>query len=219
MRRRLSGVDQIVAGSLRPRFVSSRMAVVIDSWNILPEVRNLPVGKKIERVARPLDFAQSIFLQRQTPFMRSLTAALLLTAVASRRAIAQPTQPDSTNDPYRWLEEMTGARAMDWVKSENARTNAVLEKDPRYTGNDASALTLAQTSDRLPFVSFIGGKLYNFWPDAQHARKFAAKRADMMLPYLFYEVIEGGHGSGANAEQQAHTSALEYTYFMRQLMR
>jgi len=52
----------------------------------------------------------------------------------------------------------------------------------------------------------------------QHARKFAAKMADMGKPYLFYEVIEGGHGAGANIEQRAHTSALEYTYFTRQLM-
>jgi prolyl oligopeptidase len=52
----------------------------------------------------------------------------------------------------------------------------------------------------------------------QHARKFAAKMADLGKPYLFYEVIEGGHGAGANIEQRAHTSALEYTYFARQLM-
>lgn len=38
-------------------------------------------------------------------------------------------------------------------------------------------------------------------------------------PYFFYEVTEGGHGAGANLKEQAHTSALEYTYFARQLMR
>jgi prolyl oligopeptidase len=52
----------------------------------------------------------------------------------------------------------------------------------------------------------------------QHARKYAAKMAAMGDPYLFYEVIEGGHGSGANLKERAHTSALEYTYFARQLM-
>jgi prolyl oligopeptidase len=52
----------------------------------------------------------------------------------------------------------------------------------------------------------------------QHARKFAAKMAEMGLPYYFFEVIEGGHGSGANIAQQVHTTALEYTYFARQLM-
>ncbi len=52
----------------------------------------------------------------------------------------------------------------------------------------------------------------------QHARKFAAKLAAMNDPYLFYEVTEGGHGSGANLQERAFTSALEMTYFIRKLM-
>jgi prolyl oligopeptidase len=52
----------------------------------------------------------------------------------------------------------------------------------------------------------------------QHARKFAAKLSAMGVPYLFYEVIEGGHGSGANLKESAHTSALEWTYFTMKLM-
>ena len=52
----------------------------------------------------------------------------------------------------------------------------------------------------------------------QHARKFAAKLASMHKPYLFYEVIEGGHGAGANLKERAHTSALEWTYFTKKLM-
>ena len=52
----------------------------------------------------------------------------------------------------------------------------------------------------------------------QHARKFAARLSEYGIPYYYYEVIEGGHGSGANQKERAHTSALEYTYFTRQLM-
>lgn len=52
----------------------------------------------------------------------------------------------------------------------------------------------------------------------QHARKFAAKLSAMNIPYLFYEVTEGGHGSGASLKERAHTTALEMTYFTRQLM-
>ena len=52
----------------------------------------------------------------------------------------------------------------------------------------------------------------------QHARKFAAKLAAMGVPYLFHEVVEGGHGAGANLRESAHTQALEYTYFARRLM-
>jgi prolyl oligopeptidase len=52
----------------------------------------------------------------------------------------------------------------------------------------------------------------------QHARKFAAKLGEMGIPYYFYEVHEGGHGSGANAKEQAFTDALQFTYFARKLM-
>jgi prolyl oligopeptidase len=52
----------------------------------------------------------------------------------------------------------------------------------------------------------------------EHARKFAAKLAAMDVRYLFYEVSEGGHGSGANLSERAHTNALEWTYFTQKLM-
>ncbi len=52
----------------------------------------------------------------------------------------------------------------------------------------------------------------------QHARKFAAKLDSMGIPFLFYEVTEGGHGSGANLRERAFTSALEMTYLVRTLM-
>jgi prolyl oligopeptidase len=40
----------------------------------------------------------------------------------------------------------------------------------------------------------------------------------MGVSYLFYEVNEGGHGSGANLSERAHTNALEWTYFTQKLM-
>jgi prolyl oligopeptidase len=52
----------------------------------------------------------------------------------------------------------------------------------------------------------------------QHARKFAARLSEYGVPYYYYEVIEGGHGAGANLKERAHTSAVEYVYFARQLM-
>ncbi len=52
----------------------------------------------------------------------------------------------------------------------------------------------------------------------QHARKFAARLSEYGIPYYYYEVIEGGHGSGANQKEKAHTNAVEYLYFTRQLM-
>ena len=51
----------------------------------------------------------------------------------------------------------------------------------------------------------------------QHARKFAARLAQLGQPYLFYEVIEGGHGAGATLVEQSAMNAREFTYFARKL--
>ncbi len=51
-----------------------------------------------------------------------------------------------------------------------------------------------------------------------HARKFAAKMEEMNKPFLYQEIIEGGHGAGADLKEQARTWAIEYTYFARKLM-
>ena len=50
-----------------------------------------------------------------------------------------------------------------------------------------------------------------------HARKFAARMAELGLPYLFYEDTAGGHGADGNVEQVARLRALEMTYFARAL--
>ena len=100
--------------------------------------------------------------------MRSLVLVAWC-AVLPSAALAQAAKPDTT-DPYLWLEEMNGARAMEWVKAENAKTMAVLEKDPRWETIYNAALTMAQAKDRLPYVSYLGGELYNFWQDSAHVR-------------------------------------------------
>jgi prolyl oligopeptidase len=75
----------------------------------------------------------------------------------------------SADDPFIWLEQVDSARAMDWVRAENAKTAAVLEQDPRYPALYRQALAIAQAQDRIPRPSIIGGQIYNFWQDATHA--------------------------------------------------
>jgi prolyl oligopeptidase len=52
-----------------------------------------------------------------------------------------------------------------------------------------------------------------------NARRFAARMADLNMPFLYYESAEGGHaGSGApTPEDRASHDALVYTYLARQL--
>jgi prolyl oligopeptidase len=82
----------------------------------------------------------------------------------------QPGAASEAPDPYLWLEDATGARAMTWVRAENKKSLGVLQGDPRFAGLYAAALKIAQSKDRIPYPTFIAGNLYNFWQDATHVR-------------------------------------------------
>lgn len=101
--------------------------------------------------------------------MVSLLIALVFCAGGSL-AFAQAADTSAAPDPFLWLEDVNGARAMDWVKSQNAKTLAVLQRDPRFAGFYADALAIAQAKDRIPAPQLLNGRVYNFWQDADHVR-------------------------------------------------
>jgi len=96
----------------------------------------------------------------------SVAVAMMLGAASLARAQAKP----DTTDPYRYLEELAGDRATAWVRAENAKTLAILERDPRFDAIHRQALAVSGAQDRIPNVSFLAGELYNFWQDSVHVR-------------------------------------------------
>ena len=78
--------------------------------------------------------------------------------------------PMSDNDPFLWLEDIDGSRALAWVRAENARSLALLESDPRYSALLAEARAVITAPDRIPYPSFLGDDLVNFWQDEAHVR-------------------------------------------------
>ena len=87
-------------------------------------------------------------------------------ALAGANAVAQ-TAP-MTDDPYIWLEDKDGAKALQWVEAENARTLPRLQNDPRYRTFHAEALAIAAAKDRIPMPGQLMGRIVNFWRDADH---------------------------------------------------
>ncbi|WP_375287864.1 prolyl oligopeptidase family protein [Sphingomonas sp.] len=73
-----------------------------------------------------------------------------------------------TDDPYIWLEDKDGAKALAWVEAENARTLPRLQNDPRYKTFYAEAFAIASAQDRIPMPELIGGKVTNLWRDEAH---------------------------------------------------
>lgn len=74
------------------------------------------------------------------------------------------------DDPYLWLEDVTGDTALDWVRARNAETTATYAADDAFAGLQERILGVLDTDARIPYVTPRGGFLYNFWKDADHPR-------------------------------------------------
>ncbi|WP_318245582.1 prolyl oligopeptidase family serine peptidase [Qipengyuania gaetbuli] len=95
----------------------------------------------------------------------TLAMAAVMTIAAPNTLAAQDGVPGPDEDPYIWLEEARSDRALDWVRSENDRTLAHMEADPRFEQLKNEALAIYDSEDRIPFVSIRPDGLYNFWQD------------------------------------------------------
>ena len=73
-------------------------------------------------------------------------------------------------DPYRWLEDVTGTAALDWFWARNDVTLGALSGGPRFASLRAEAREVLDADDRIPFVRRRGEYLYNFWQDAEHPK-------------------------------------------------
>ena len=96
--------------------------------------------------------------------MKAVVLGLVMAMASMTGAHAQ------APDPYQWLEDVEGARALDWVHAQNTRSLTELEADPRYAGLKAEALAITDATDRIPMPSLRAGLIYNFWQDASHVR-------------------------------------------------
>jgi len=101
----------------------------------------------------------------------SLTSAALAQTAPSASADAVAFASTDATDPYLWLEEVEGERALAWVETQNARSLGTLQGDPRYAGLHDEALALVQARDRIPQPGLNrDGTVDNFWQDASHVR-------------------------------------------------
>ncbi|MDB5444351.1 MAG: prolyl oligopeptidase, partial [Phenylobacterium sp.] len=79
--------------------------------------------------------------------------------------------PAPSKDPYAFMEEIEGAKALAFAKGENARSLPQLQSDPRYAQIHAEALKIVTAKDRIPNVSLAGdGALRDFWQDQDHVQ-------------------------------------------------
>jgi prolyl oligopeptidase len=77
---------------------------------------------------------------------------------------------EGPDDPYQWLEDVLGERAINWVKERNALAQRKLEADPRFEPLREDLLAILDSDARIPMVSKRGDYYYNFWRDKKNER-------------------------------------------------
>ena len=85
-------------------------------------------------------------------------------------AHGEPQRKPILDDPYLWLEEVEGERALEWVHTRNKECFDELESDERYGKFLSQAEKLLNAKDRIPYGSIRGEYVYNFWQDAEHVQ-------------------------------------------------
>ncbi len=93
-----------------------------------------------------------------------VAAALMAASQAGAKSV------NTTSDEWAWLEDVHGARQLDWVKAQNAVALKTLKADPDYQKDYDQILAVLDATDRIPYVSLVKNEAFNFWQDAQNPK-------------------------------------------------
>jgi prolyl oligopeptidase len=100
-----------------------------------------------------------------------LSGVALLGNLVLQAQQPKPVVPATTaSDPYLWLEDVTGDKAMAWVRAQNAESAKELESGETFKTLEADILKILDSDARIPYVSKEGPYYYNFWRDAKNPR-------------------------------------------------
>ncbi|HEX6885338.1 MAG TPA: prolyl oligopeptidase family serine peptidase [Planctomycetota bacterium] len=103
-------------------------------------------------------------------FHRSLLVGSLLTLACAAPATRESASTaDATEDPFLWLEDVNGERALGWAREQNARSTGELV-DGEFRALEERLRAILDSDEKIPSVREIGGQLYNLWQDARNPR-------------------------------------------------
>ena len=108
--------------------------------------------------------------------MKAFCIAILLGVTIMGHAQGQndPTRPHpaaaAEEDPHLWLEEVTGEKALAWVRARNQETVQAYESGPAFKTLEADLLAILNSEAKIPFVTKHGEHFYNFWRDGRNPR-------------------------------------------------
>jgi prolyl oligopeptidase len=103
-----------------------------------------------------------------TVVLASMLAATPLSALAGPQA-GGDSAADGTN-PYLWLAQIHGQKALRWAAAQTGRSALALEADSSYARDRSQMLDVLNANTRIPDGTLDHGWVLNFWQGADHVR-------------------------------------------------
>ena len=98
--------------------------------------------------------------------MRFFFLCLAAFALASCATVTVASKAE--DDPFEWLEDVHGEKALAWVKDQNERAMARLDGDKRFAAYKREALAIFTAKDRISYPEFRAKGVDSLWQDDGH---------------------------------------------------
>ena len=79
-------------------------------------------------------------------------------------------QTTQNEDPYLWLEEVHGDKALEWVKEQNSMSAKRIEEFPLFNSLYKRLLESYNDKDKIAYPIIVGQYVYNIWKDEDNQR-------------------------------------------------
>ena len=85
-------------------------------------------------------------------------------------ALTVSAQLHAEDDKFMWLEDVEGAKSMEWVKTQNDLSAKEIKAFKGFDTLVQNSLAILNDKERIPYAYHTGRYLYNFWKDENHVR-------------------------------------------------
>jgi prolyl oligopeptidase len=102
--------------------------------------------------------------------MRKSFASWLAVAALAVAGLTVLGSAPGDDDPFAWLEDVQGEKALAWARQHNAKTTALLEARAEYKPIYKRTLEILDSKEKIPSPELLGEAVYNFWRDDAHER-------------------------------------------------
>jgi len=88
--------------------------------------------------------------------LQTVPAAASPNPASHRAARSSARKPPASADPYLWLEDVTGKRALAWVEKRNAETKRELAKSDSFRELNTRIREILDSDSRIPYIAKFG---------------------------------------------------------------